>query len=151
MTDGNDGRSVKRRGSATLRKYCLALLAVLGTAGFAGGANAQPAPAGEPHINVSLVPESRTPAAGASTVLAIDMRPQPGWHGYWRTPGDAGLAPKLTWTLPAGMVAKDPAYPVPGRLVIDGLMNHVYDKPYALLVSLDVPKGVAPEPGCRSA
>ena len=96
-----------------------------------------------PHIASSLVPESLTPAAGARTTLAISMIPQPGWHGYWQTPGDSGFPLKATWTLPNGVKAGDPAYPVPGTLVIAGLMNHVYEKPYALLVSLDIPAGLA--------
>ena len=41
------------------------------------------------------------------------------------------------------MKAGDPAYPVPGTLLLAGLMNHVYEKPYALLVPLDVPAGLA--------
>src|SRR5882672_2774317 len=115
---------------------CLGLLAILGAIGFVAPGRAQQAPDGGSHIKVSLVPESQMPAAGMPTSLAIVMEPQPSWHGYWRTPGDSGLAPKLTWTLPVGMKAGDPAYPVPGTLVVDGLMNHVYDKPYALLVRL---------------
>lgn len=134
--------SVKPRRVAALVTWYLALLAVLGTAGLAGEAMAQAPAGGEKHISVSLVPESLTPAAGTTTTLAISMRPQPGWHGYWRTPGDTGLAAKASWTLPAGVTAGDPAYPVPGMLVIDGLMNHVYDKPYALLVPLTLPRGL---------
>lgn len=104
---------------------------------------AQPVPGGQSHIKVSLVPESQMPASGAATTIAITMDPQPGWHGYWRTPGDSGLAPKFSWTLPVGVKAGDAAYPVPGMLVVDGLMNYVYDKPYALLVRLDLADGRA--------
>src|SRR5262249_34294181 len=37
----------------------------------------------------------------------------------------------------------EPAYPVPTTLVIAGLINHVFDKPYALLVPLHIPAGLA--------
>lgn len=112
--------------------------------GLGSPAAAQGLPGGDgPHIATALVPESLTPAAGQRTTLALSMTPQPGWHGYWQTPGDSGFPLKATWTLPKGAKAGDPAYPVPGTLVIAGLMNHVYEKPYALLVPFDVPAGLA--------
>ena len=95
------------------------------------------------HLTVSLVPESTQPTAGGEVMLAILMQPQPGWHGYWHTPGDAGFAPKLTWTLPAGVSAGEAAYPLPGLLLIDGLMNHVYDHDYAILVPLRIARDAA--------
>src|SRR5690606_16574610 len=33
--------------------------------------------------------------------------------------------------------------PVPQTLLVDGLMNHVYEHPYALLVPLRIPAGLA--------
>jgi thiol:disulfide interchange protein len=121
-------------------RFVLMTLAVL--LGFAGPAAAELAGTGGPHIAASLVPESSQPAAGKRTTLAISMVPQPGWHGYWRTPGDTGFPMKIEWTLPKGATAGDPAYPVPTTLVIAGLMNHVFEKPYALLVPFDVPAGL---------
>ena len=123
-------------------RMLLTMIAAL--VGMAMPAFAQPIPGGNgPHIATSLVPESLTPAAGTRTTIAIAMAPQPGWHGYWQTPGDSGFPMKIDWTLPKGAKAGDPAYPVPTTLVIAGLMNHVYEKPYALLVPVDVPAGLA--------
>lgn len=94
-------------------------------------------------IASSLVAESQTPAADSSTMLAIFMQPQGEWHGYWKEPGDAGLAPKLTWHLPDELSVGEASYPVPQSLLIDGLMNHVYAQPYALLVPLKIPADLA--------
>lgn len=101
------------------------------------------APAVAQHIAIELVPETRTPAAGSTVTLALASTPEAGWHGYWENPGDAGLPPKLTWTLPDGVRAGALRYPVPQRLMIAGLMNHVYEGPFAQLVTLTVPKGLA--------
>lgn len=98
---------------------------------------------GEVLIASSLVAESQTPTSGSSVTLAIFMEPQGEWHGYWKEPGDAGLAPQLTWSLPEGVSAGEAAYPVPQTLLIDGLMNHVYEHPYALLVPIRIPAGFA--------
>ena len=41
-------------------------------------------------IEPELAAEGPAPPGG-EVELAINMRPQPGWHGYWLNPGDAGL------------------------------------------------------------
>ena len=46
-------------------------------------------------MDVRLVPETASAAAGSTVTLAFVMRPQPGWHGYWRNPGDAGAEPRV--------------------------------------------------------
>lgn len=76
---------------------------------------------------------------GGEVELAIHMRTKPGWHGYWQNPGDAGLPMAVDWTLPVGASVGPLRYPVPGRLLIAGLMNYVYEREYAVLVRLKVP------------
>ena len=106
-------------------------------------ATAQPR---ETAITPELVAEG--PAVpGGDVDLAIVMRPQPGWHGYWVNPGDAGLPMDVQWQLPRGVEAGPLRYPVPTRLSIFGLMNYVYERDYALLVRLKIPaaaSGVIP-------
>ncbi len=97
-----------------------------------------------PHIRAELRAESATPAPGSTVALAIVMTPEPGWHGYWKNPGDAGSETLAKWTLPAGATAGPLRYPVPGRLLLAGLMQYVYEKPYAQLVDLTLPAGLAP-------
>ncbi|HEU4704764.1 MAG TPA: protein-disulfide reductase DsbD domain-containing protein [Sphingomicrobium sp.] len=89
-------------------------------------------------IDPQLVAEGPAPPGG-EVELAIHMRTRPGWHGYWRNPGDAGLPMEVDWTLPPGFAVGPPRYPVPTRLTIAGLMNYVYERDYAVLVRLKVP------------
>ncbi|MFC4256521.1 thiol:disulfide interchange protein [Altererythrobacter xixiisoli] len=84
------------------------------------------------------------PAPGESTDLALHFIPQPGWHGYWANPGDAGLGMELEWTLPDGWQVDDLRYPLPHRLVLSGLMNHVFEGDYAVLTALRVPASAKP-------
>jgi len=99
-----------------------------------------PAIANARGIDPELVAEG--PAQpGGEVDLAIHMRTNPGWHGYWLNPGDAGQPMDVEWQLPPGYAAGPLRYPIPGRLEIAGLMNYVYEHDYAVLVRLKVPTG----------
>ncbi len=95
-------------------------------------------------MNVSLAAETATVQPGATVTLAFVMRPQQGWHGYWRNPGDAGAEPRVTWRLPEGWRAGPLQYPVPQRLIALGLMNYVYERDHALLVAVAIPPEAEP-------
>jgi len=89
-------------------------------------------------IEPQLVAEGPAPPGG-EVDLAIHMRTNPGWHGYWLNPGDAGLPMDVQWHLPKGFAAGPLRYPVPTRLTVAGLMNYVFERDYAVLVRLKVP------------
>jgi len=115
----------------------LATLLLVGSPATAGGlANGRNA------IQPELVAESSA-VPGESLDLAIVMHTTPGWHGYWLNPGEAGLPMTVAWQLPPDMTTGDLRYPVPTRLILSGITNYVYDRDYALLVRLAVPKGAS--------
>src|SRR3954463_15508753 len=89
-------------------------------------------------IEPQLVAEGPAPPGG-EIELAIHMRTNPGWHGYWLNPGDAGLPMDVQWHLPRGFSAGPLRYPVPSRLTVADLMNYVFERDYAVLVRLEVP------------
>jgi DsbC/DsbD-like thiol-disulfide interchange protein/cytochrome c biogenesis protein CcdA len=95
------------------------------------------------NVPATLVAETAQPAPGQTVTLAFKMHPKPTWHGYWENPGDAGVGMQLDWQLPKGVTAGKLRYPVPGTLIISGLMNYVYEKPYTLLVDIKVDALVA--------
>ena len=122
-------------------RWLLSLLLILSAPAFA-----QSSP---PHVN-AIQPEltAEGPAiAGKPVELALAMHTRKGWHGYWLNPGDAGLPMQVDWHLPAGASVGALRYPVPGRLIVAGLMNYVFEKDYAVLARLAVPadaSGVLP-------
>ena len=93
------------------------------------------------HITAELVAERGSAAAGQTIQLGVSMEPDQGWHGYWLNGGDAGFAMQFKWALPTGAKVGEPRYPVPQTLLINGLMNHVYEHDYALLVPFTLPAG----------
>jgi thiol:disulfide interchange protein len=93
---------------------------------------AMPARAGESapvrssRATVTLVSDTDAVRAGQPMRLGLRMRLAPGWHTYWRNPGDAGVPPELTLTLPAGAAAGDLQWPTPVRLPEGPLMTYGY-------------------------
>ena len=97
-------------------------------------------------IRPELIAEG--PAApGGEVELAILMHTDPGWHGYWINPGDAGLPMKIEWQLPEGASLAPLRFPVPDKLLVAGIVNYVYERDHAILTRLKVPanaNGVLP-------
>lgn len=128
-----------RIGVTVLLSALLALFALL-----PGLARAESlAPDAPTHIHAALAVEHGG-QPGETVTLALVMRPDAHWHGYWSNPGDAGLAPTLAWTLPKGAKAGELAFPVPGTLLVAGLMNHVYEHDFAVLIPFTLPADAAP-------
>ncbi len=127
-----------------IRALILRIAAVLVAGLLTMPASAQ-AISDQPHTRAELIVASRTPAPGQMLEVGIALTPRDGWHTYWRNPGDAGAPTRLAWALPAATPAPDdPAYPVPGTLVVSGLMNHVYEARSVLVTRIAVPAGLAP-------
>lgn len=80
-----------------------------------------------PHGSVKLVAPYRQISAGNPFQLGLLFRLEPGWHIYWKNPGDSGEPPRLTWQLPPGMQAREIDWPAPHRLSIPPLMDYGYE------------------------
>ncbi|WP_338424488.1 protein-disulfide reductase DsbD family protein [Sphingopyxis kveilinensis] len=131
---------MKLASEAFVTRIGLALMALLAAVLLAVG----PAYAQATHITPRLVAESTAPAPGGTTTLALAMTPEKPWHGYWANGGDAGFGLTVDWNLPDGVTVAPFHYPVPDALILFGMMNHVYEHPYALLAEMHVDPSVAP-------
>ncbi len=88
------------------------------------------------------VPIGQPPGAQPQAVwLGLRIEHAPDWHTYWKNSGDSGLPTELHWTLPAGVMAGDIAWPLPKKIPIGNLANYGYDG----TVLLPVPLIVTPE------
>ncbi len=129
-----------RASSMPLLKALFALLVL--TLALPSSAQLAVPGSGTRHLAAELIADG-PPVPGETLTLAIKFTPDPGWHGYWANPGDAGYGMRLEWDLPEGWTAGEPLYPVPQKLLIAGLMNHVYEGEYAVLVPIAVPETAA--------
>jgi suppressor for copper-sensitivity B len=57
-------------------------------------------------------------ATGSSSQIDVGLqfRLTPGWHTYWRSPGDAGIPPAIDWTGSENFASAEIAWPAPTRL-----------------------------------
>jgi DsbC/DsbD-like thiol-disulfide interchange protein/cytochrome c biogenesis protein CcdA len=90
---------------------------------------------------VTLVSDTDAVTPGQPFRVGLYIRLMPGWHTYWKNPGDAGVAPELSLTLPQGATAGPIAWPKPQRVAEGPLMTYAYTGDVLLPVS------VTPAPG----
>ena len=98
--------------------------------------------AAERHIDVAIATADSSLRPGTTTRVAITMDPERGWHAYWRNPGDSGLPPEATWSLPAGVTISALEHPAPALLELAGLASYVHEGAFTLLADLKVDRSV---------
>jgi thiol:disulfide interchange protein DsbD len=118
------------------------LLRSLGIAALATVAHA--APVATAHVTAELVSEQAALVPGTSATLALRLSIEPGWHTYWRNPGESGLPTTLAWRVPAGYAAGDIVWPAPRALPAGPLVNYGYEGQVFHLVPLAVPANAPP-------
>ena len=94
-----------------------------------------------PHVDASLIANGASPTRDAPLWVGLRMRHDPGWHTYWKNPGDAGLPTKIEWTLPEGWSASGINWPAPERLQVGPLGSYGYEGDAVLPVKLFPPSG----------
>jgi thiol:disulfide interchange protein DsbD len=104
---------------------------------------AHAAPVRTEHVEAELVADQSAVAPGSTVVAALRLRIAPGWHTYWRNPGDSGLPTTLAWKLPTGWEAGAIEWPAPHALPAGPLVNYGYEGEVLHLVPLTVPKDAA--------
>jgi thiol:disulfide interchange protein/DsbC/DsbD-like thiol-disulfide interchange protein len=114
-----------------MRRVLLFLVAMLAAA----PAWAQDAP----KVHARLVAEDKAVAPGGTITVALEEKIAPGWHTYWKNPGDAGAPTDIQWTLPAGWKAGVIQWARPKRLPVGPLMDYGYEGTPWFLTTLTAP------------
>ena len=100
-------------------RFALPLLLLISTAPALA---AESPPARTSRVTATLVSDTDAVAAGTPLHLGLRLQIAPGWHTYWKNPGDAGLPPELTLDIPAGPIV----WPAPQRQPEGPLMTYAY-------------------------
>ncbi|MYD45353.1 MAG: hypothetical protein F4W92_03255 [Gammaproteobacteria bacterium] len=91
------------------------------------------------HSKLDLVSEVTSVAENSTFSVAIVLDPDPGWHVYWKNPGDNGNAPSETWTLPEGFKAGELQYTVPGFVPFAQYMSYGYNDKALFITEMTTP------------
>jgi thiol:disulfide interchange protein DsbD len=99
-----------------------------------------------PHVHVQLVvPDPVIGLGGQPSKAGLYFKLEPGWHVYWKNPGDAGEPPHIKWTLPQGITIGPLQFPIPKRLPLGPLMDFGYENevlfPFAIRATSDLTSG----------
>jgi len=81
-----------------------------------------------PHIKIRLIADQQALTPGSSFRLGVHFKPEPGWHIYWKNPGDSGLAPRFAWESTGGVGVDAPLWPYPKKIAVGPLVNYGYDE-----------------------
>jgi DsbC/DsbD-like thiol-disulfide interchange protein len=101
--------------------------------------------AGPPHhVQADLVADTESIRPGQPFHVGLRLRMDPGWHTYWKNPGDSGLATRLTWKLPEGFTAAAIEWPFPKRFVQGPVTSYGYDGEVLLPVAITPPSSFVP-------
>jgi thiol:disulfide interchange protein len=92
-----------------------------------------------PKVHARLIAERLDVAPGGTIAVALEEDIRPGWHTYWRNPGDAGAPTEIKWTLPPGWSAGPIQWPYPKELPVGPLMDYGYEGKVWLLTELQAP------------
>ena len=68
---------------------------------------------GKELIKAELLADTDAVVSGKPFTIGLLLRIAPGWHMYWKFPGDAGLPTEIKWNLPVGWKAGEIQWPIP--------------------------------------
>ena len=117
-------------------------LALAGWAMVGNAASAAP-PRASDLVQAALHAESGSVAPGQTLWTNLHVTIAPGWHIYWKNPGDSGLPTEIDWALPQGFSAGAIEWPTPERFQLGPIANYGYTGGADLLVPLNAPAGLA--------
>ena len=93
----------------------------------------------EPHTQASLVSEVRAIYPGQKFQVALHLKLSPGWHTYWKNPGDSGMAPEFNWQVPKRFAVSNIKFLPPSVLPFSDMVDYGYENEAWLFASVTAP------------
>jgi thiol:disulfide interchange protein/DsbC/DsbD-like thiol-disulfide interchange protein len=102
---------------------------------------------GKELVKPSLIADVSSIQPGQKFRVGVLYRIEPGWHIYWKYPGDSGIPTKIVWQFPEGFRVQDLQWPLPvrekepGDLEVFGYVSEVL-----LFADVEAPAKLPAEP-----
>ncbi|MBX9769820.1 MAG: thioredoxin family protein [Candidatus Obscuribacterales bacterium] len=77
-------------------------------------------------VKANLTSESKQIRSGTPFTLAVQLQMEPGWHTYYKDPGESGLATSINWVLPEGFSAGPIEWEKPTKFLEAGVTTFGY-------------------------
>ena len=97
-----------------------------------------------PYSSAELVSESTSVQPGTPFTLGLRLLMDPGWHSYWKNPGDSGEPTDIEWILPEGFTAGSIQWPYPERIDLPPLRTYGFYDEVLLLTEITPPANLEP-------
>jgi len=96
------------------------------------------------HAKASLVADTTQSDEFFYVGLKLDM--DPGWHTYWKNPGDSGGPFSIEWSHGMDIIVEDVSWPIPQIIPYDPLITYGYKDfvifPFKVFKQQDTPLGL---------
>ena len=95
-------------------------------------------------VRAELVADTTAIVPGKPFTIGLLLHMVPGWHTYWKFPGDAGIPTELKVDLPAGWKAGEMQWPIPLKLTEPGdIQIYGYHDDVMLMQKITPPASVS--------
>jgi DsbC/DsbD-like thiol-disulfide interchange protein len=103
---------------------------------------------GTPRVEATLLSEVRQLPPGEKFRVGVHLQMAPGWHVYWRNPGEAGLASEVRWKA-SGLSFGPVQWPAPSVLHSPDGSITTYGYSDEVVLYADAQAGALPGPSVR--
>jgi suppressor for copper-sensitivity B len=93
---------------------------------------------GDAHAAARLITATEATGSGSTIEAGLEIRLAPGWHAYWRSPGDAGIPPSIDWAGSDNLARAEIAWPAPARYSLQGFETAGYENHVVLPITLSL-------------
>jgi len=98
------------------------------------------------HTEAQLLLSADTVRPGDTVLAGVQLKMEPGWHTYWKNPGESGQATEIKWQLPPGVTAGEIEWPLPKKLPPAEVTTYGYEDEVVLLVPLTLASNLSVGP-----
>jgi thiol:disulfide interchange protein/DsbC/DsbD-like thiol-disulfide interchange protein len=126
-----------------MRKLLCSILFVSWLAGLSQPASSQ-VYEGRQLVKAELIADIAAIVPGKPFTAGLLLHMVPGWHTYWRFPGDAGIPTEIKWNLPADWKVGPMQWPIPLKLNEPGdIQIYGYHDEVLLMQQITPPASIA--------
>jgi len=98
---------------------------------------------GKQLVKAELLVDTNAVVPSKPFTVGLILRMAPGWHTYWKFPGDAGLPTELKWRLPQGWKIGEIQWPIPLKTTDPGdIQTYGYQDEVLLMQEITPPASI---------